>query len=156
MKDLLSFQSIKIRRQRKAKRIGRGRGSGKGGHTVGQGSKGHKARHGGRSKLGFEGGQLPFYKRLPRFRGMRWRRRPETVAVKLSLLRRFKSGTSVEPKTLVLSGLLERVPAGGVKLIGKGGLSGKLLLSGFRYSQAARAAIEAAGGKIAKVAEENV
>jgi large subunit ribosomal protein L15 len=120
------------------KRIGRGYGSGKGGHTVGKGQKGQRSRAGFSRKLGFEGGQLPLYRRLPQVRG--WGNKPVTEYFGVSLAKLeefFKAGEKVTPFTLVEKGILPRRAlrkTSRVKIIGSGKLSKKLKFEGVAFS----------------------
>ena len=134
---------------RNPKRVGRGYGSGKGGHTVGRGQKGQKSRSAYRRKLGFEGGQLPLYKRLPRIRG--WGNKPvtEEFGINLALLNEyFKVGEKVTPQTLVSKGLITRKvlrnPRLRVKILGRGKLEKALKFENVTFSANAKKKIEAA------------
>ena len=133
-------------KKRPAKRIGRGYGSGKGGHTVGKGQKGQKVR--GKIKLGFEGGQLPLHKRLPHKRGFKRAFRDEVVILNLEDLNRWDEKTEVNPKNLLEKGLVDRIPKGGVKILGDGEVEKKLTVQGVKLSEAAREKILGAGGEI--------
>jgi large subunit ribosomal protein L15 len=126
------------------KRVGRGPGSGLG-KTSGKGHKGHKARTGGGTNPGFEGGQMPMYRRLPK-RGFTNPFRVENQAVNLSLLKQVSS-TEVSPETLYSAGLIGK-PDAPVKLLGTGDADRAYTVRGMSLSASARAKIEAAGGKI--------
>jgi len=126
------------------KRVGRGPGSGLG-KTAGKGHKGHKARTGGSTNPGFEGGQMPMYRRLPK-RGFTNPFRVENQPVNLSQLKRV-SATDVSPETLYSAGLIGR-PDAPVKLLGTGDADRAYTVRGVSLSASARAKIEAAGGKI--------
>ena len=126
------------------KRVGRGPGSGLG-KTAGKGHKGHKARTGGSTNPGFEGGQMPMYRRLPK-RGFTNPFRVENQAVNLSQLKKV-SATEVSPETLYSAGLIGK-PDGPVKLLGTGDADRAYTVRGVSLSASARAKIEAAGGKI--------
>ena len=126
------------------KRVGRGPGSGLG-KTSGKGNKGHKARTGGGTNPGFEGGQMPMYRRLPK-RGFTNPFRVENQAVNLSQLKKV-SATDVSPETLYSAGLIGK-PDGPVKLLGPGDADRAYTVRGVSLSASARAKIEAAGGKI--------
>ncbi len=126
------------------KRVGRGPGSGLG-KTSGKGHKGHKARTGGGTNPGFEGGQMPMYRRLPK-RGFTNPFRIENQAVNLSQLAGM-SGTEVSPETLYSAGLISK-PDVPVKLLGTGEADRAYTVRGMSLSASARAKIEAAGGKI--------
>jgi large subunit ribosomal protein L15 len=126
------------------KRLGRGPGSGLG-KTSGKGHKGHKARTGGGTNPGFEGGQMPMYRRLPK-RGFTNPFRVENQAVNLSQLKKVSS-TDVSPETLYSAGLIGK-PEAPVKLLGTGDADRAYTVRGVSLSASARAKIEAAGGKI--------
>jgi large subunit ribosomal protein L15 len=126
------------------KRVGRGPGSGLG-KTSGKGHKGHKARTGGSTNPGFEGGQMPMYRRLPK-RGFTNPFRVENQPVNLSQLKKV-STTDVSPETLYSAGLIGR-PDAPVKLLGTGDADRAYTVRGVSLSASARAKIEAAGGKI--------
>ncbi len=126
------------------KRLGRGPGSGLG-KTSGKGHKGHKARSGGSTNPGFEGGQTPLYRRLPK-RGFTNPFKVTYLAVNLRDLERV-SGDVVSPATLVAAGKLKKI-SDPVKLLGHGEVSRPLTVTGLPVSAGARAKIEAAGGKV--------
>ena len=126
------------------KRLGRGPGSGLG-KTSGKGHKGHKARTGGGTNPGFEGGQMPMFRRLPK-RGFTNPFRVENQAVNLSQLKKV-SATDVSPETLYSAGLIGK-PDAPVKLLGTGDADRAYTVRGVSLSASARAKIEAAGGKI--------
>ncbi len=126
------------------KRVGRGPGSGLG-KTSGKGHKGHKARTGGGTNPGFEGGQMPMYRRLPK-RGFTNPFRVENQVVNLSDLKKV-SAADVSPETLYSAGLIGK-PDAPVKLLGTGDADRAYTVRGVAFSASARAKIEAAGGKI--------
>ena len=126
------------------KRLGRGPGSGLG-KTSGKGHKGHKARTGGGTNPGFEGGQMPMFRRLPK-RGFTNPFRVENQVVNLSQLKQV-SATDVSPETLYSAGLIGK-PDAPVKLLGTGDADRAYTVRGVSLSASARAKIEAAGGKI--------
>jgi len=126
------------------KRVGRGPGSGLG-KTSGKGHKGHKARTGGGTNPGFEGGQMPMYRRLPK-RGFTNPFRVEAQVVNLADLRKV-SATDVSPETLYSAGLIGK-PDAPVKLLGTGDADRAYSVRGVAFSASARTKIEAAGGKI--------
>jgi large subunit ribosomal protein L15 len=126
------------------KRVGRGPGSGLG-KTSGKGHKGHKARTGGQTNPGFEGGQMPMYRRLPK-RGFTNPFRVENQVVNLSQLKKV-SATDVSPETLYSAGLIAK-PDEPVKLLGTGDADRAYTVRGVSLSTSARTKIEAAGGKI--------
>ncbi len=133
--------------QRKAKRIGRGIGSGKGGHTSSRGQKGQKSRSGFNLPVGFEGGQVPMYKRMPHSKGFVNPHDLKRVSVNVVDLNIFEDGQAIVPNDLVEAGIINKVPAHGVKVLGHGNLEKKLMLSGFIYSESAAKAIEKLGGQ---------
>jgi large subunit ribosomal protein L15 len=126
------------------KRVGRGPGSGLG-KTSGKGHKGHKARTGGQTNPGFEGGQMPMYRRLPK-RGFTNPFKVITQSVNLGQLKKV-STTDVSPEMLYSAGLIAKVDAP-VKLLGTGDADRAYTVRGVALSASARAKIEAAGGKI--------
>ena len=123
-------------------RRGRGHGSGNV-KTAGKGHKGQKARSGA-PRPGFEGGQMPLYRRLPK-RGFNNRNTLEIVAINVSDLERFEAGTTVDVAALVEAGVIKN-PRDGVKILGNGELSKKLDVKVNAYSASAKEKIEAAGG----------
>jgi large subunit ribosomal protein L15 len=129
----------------KAKRVGRGYGSGKGGHTSGRGNKGQNARKGRGRPMGFEGGQVPYYKKVPQLGGFNNPTSRKYHTVYLSDLDNIKTGTRVTPEFLVESGLITSVPKHGVKILANGKISTKLTISGFSMSSQAREKLEKAG-----------
>ena len=131
--------------RRNSKRIGRGHGSGWG-KTAGKGSKGQNARSGGGVALGFEGGQTPIWRRLPK-RGFTNFTRKEFSIVNIELLNRFEDGTEVTPELLKQAGLV-RKELDGVKILGVGELEKKLTVKANKFSKSAGEAIEKAGGKV--------
>jgi len=146
--DLNNIPKLKGK-TRKAKRIGRGYGSGKGGHTVGRGQKGQKAR--GKVKLGFEGGQLPLHQRLPHKRGFKRTYRDDVVVLNIDDLDRWDPKETVDPENLSKAGLVGKVPKGGVKILGDGETEKKLTVQGVRLSKTAKEKILKAGGKVENV-----
>lgn len=126
------------------KRIGRGIGSGTG-KTAGKGNKGQNARSGGGVRPGFEGGQTPIYRRLPK-RGFTNFTRKEYAIVNVERLNQFESGTVVTPELLIEAGLINKL-LNGVKVLGQGELKSSLTVSAHKFSASAVKAIEAAGGK---------
>jgi large subunit ribosomal protein L15 len=127
------------------KRVGRGQGSGLG-KTAGRGGKGQKARTGNMRFEGFEGGQSPLQRRLPKF-GFRAPNRKSFAVVSLSDLVRFQAGTTVDEAALRAAGLVKG-RWDGVKLLANGALSGKLVVRVHRASARAREAVEKAGGQL--------
>ena len=124
-------------------RRGRGHGSGNG-KTAGKGHKGQKARSGA-TRVGFEGGQMPLYRRLPK-RGFKNRNRLDIVAINLSDLERFEDGAEVTIDALLEQGVI-RHARDGVKILGNGELTKKLNVKVSAYSASAKARIEELGGK---------
>lgn len=125
------------------KRKGRGIGSGNG-KTAGKGHKGQNARSGGGVRLGFEGGQTPLFRRLPK-RGFTNINRKEYAVVNLDALNRFEEGTEVTPELLIETGVVKSEKAG-IKILAKGNVEKKLTVKAHKFSSAAKEAIEAAGG----------
>jgi len=130
------------------KRRGRGYGSGRGGHTVGFGTKGQKARGKGKVPQGFEGGQTPLYKRLPRWGGFRNPTAKDIKGVSLFKFNAFKDGQDVVPEDLVKAGILRKLPRHGVKVLNKGLLKKKVVFKGFLFSKSAEEEVKKVGGKI--------
>ena len=126
-------------------RVGRGQGSGNG-KTAGRGSKGKKARSGGGVRLGFEGGQTPLFRRLPK-RGFQNINRKEYAVVNLETLNRFEDGQEVTAAVLVEAGIVKN-EKDGIKVLANGKLERKLTVKANKFSQAAKEAIEAAGGTV--------
>ncbi|MDO4197441.1 MAG: 50S ribosomal protein L15 [Erysipelotrichaceae bacterium] len=127
------------------KRLGRGQGSGLG-KTSGKGHKGQNARSGGGVRIGFEGGQTPFYKSMPK-RGFTNFNRLEYAIVNLSDLNKFEEGTTVTPELLKQAGIVKKT-LNGVKVLGNGTLDKAINVSCHKISKSAQAAIEKAGGKV--------
>ena len=126
-------------------RKGRGEGSGNG-KTAGKGHKGQNARSGGGVRLGFEGGQLPLFRALPK-RGFKNVNHVNYAVINVSDLERFEAGTLVTPTLLVESGLV-RKECDGIKVLGNGKLSKALTVQAHKFSKSAEKAISEAGGKI--------
>jgi len=131
------------------KRVGRGDGSGHGTYS-GRGVKGQKSRSGFRMRPGFEGGQLPIIKRLPRKRGFVNIFRTEYSVVNLNKLNVFESGSEVTPESLVATGLVKSLHKP-VKILADGELGHPLTLKAHKVSAAARTKIEAVGGSVEEV-----
>lgn len=127
-----------------SKRKGRGPGSGLG-KTAGRGMNGQNSRSGGGTRLGFEGGQMPLYRRIPK-RGFTniWKKQWEIVNVEA--LNAFEDGTEVTPDLLLESGLTSKV-LDGVKILGEGTLEKKITVKAHKFSKSAIEKIESAGGK---------
>ena len=131
--------SVKERR-----RIGRGHGSGWG-KTAGKGHKGQKARAGRGMRAGFEGGQMPLQRRLPK-RGFNNIFAKDIVAVNIGLLERFENGAVVDAQALLDAGVIKKA-GDGVKILANGKFSKNLTVKAAAFSEAAKQKIEAAGGK---------
>lgn len=129
--------------RRERNRVGRGSSSGNG-KTAGRGHKGQKARSGGGVRLGFEGGQQPLFRRIPK-RGFTNINRKDYAIVNLETLNRFEEGTEVTPALLVETGVVKDEKSG-IKILGNGNVEKKLTVKAHKFSEAAQKAIEAAGG----------
>jgi large subunit ribosomal protein L15 len=145
MEDFITKPPRGARKARK--RVGRGSGSGHGG-TSGKGNKGQNARSGGGVRIGFEGGQMPLFRKVPRrgFSNAEFRKRYAVVNIGL-LEKHFASEDQVTPERLVEVGLVRDL-ALPVKLLGTGDLTRKLVVKIHRISESARAKVEAAGGTV--------
>lgn len=141
--ELSNLRPAEGSKQSDAFRRGRGHGSGNG-KTAGKGHKGQKARSGGGVRPGFEGGQMPLYRRLPK-RGFTCRNSKEIVGINVSVLDRFEEGSVVSVETLIETGIVKN-PRDGVKILGNGELSKKLTVQAHAFTEGAKAKIEAAGG----------
>ena len=126
-------------------RVGRGPGSGNG-KTSGRGQKGQNSRSGGGVRLGFEGGQTPLYKRIPK-RGFTNFARKEYAVINLSDLNKFEDGATVTPEILKEAGIVKK-QLNGIKVLGKGTLEKKLTVKCNKISASAKEAIEKAGGNV--------
>ena len=126
-------------------RLGRGQGSGNG-KTAGKGHKGQKARSGGMGKLGFEGGQTPLARRLPK-RGFKNINRKKFAIINLTQLNNFENGSEITPAVLKEMGLVKNMKDG-LKVLGEGELDKKLTVKAHKVSKSAQAAIEKAGGTV--------
>ena len=124
-------------------RRGRGHGSGNG-KTAGKGHKGQKARSGS-PRLGFEGGQMPLYRRIPK-RGFKCINSKNIVGINLSVLEKFENDSVVSVETLIEAGIVKN-PRDGVKILGNGELTKKLTVQANAFSKSAAEKIEALGGK---------
>ncbi len=123
-------------------RRGRGHGSGNG-KTAGKGHKGQKARSGS-PRIGFEGGQMPLYRRIPK-RGFTNRNAKDIVGINVSALEKIENGSEVTVETLIEAGIVKN-PRDGVKILGNGELTKKLTVKVNAFSASAKEKIEAAGG----------
>lgn len=140
--DLSNLQYAEGSKQSDNFRRGRGHGSGNG-KTAGKGHKGQKARSGA-PRPGFEGGQMPLYRRIPK-RGFTCRNSKEIVSVNVSALERFENDTVVTVDTLIEAGIVKN-PRDGVKILGNGELTKKLTVQANAFSASAKEKIEALGG----------
>ncbi|NLW22811.1 MAG: 50S ribosomal protein L15 [Tissierellia bacterium] len=132
---------------KKPKRVGRGIGSGHG-KTSGRGHKGQNARSGGGVRPGFEGGQMPLIRRLPK-RGFTNIFAKEYAIINVEDLNRFEDNTVVTPELLIDEGLVKRGKAvDGIKILGDGDINKKLTVKAHKFSKTAAEKIEAAGGRI--------
>jgi large subunit ribosomal protein L15 len=127
---------------RPPKRVGRGRSSGHG-KTSGRGMKGQKAR--GKTRIGFEGGQMPLQRRIPKLRGFKPRAKKQFHLVNVENLNGFADGDSVTPESLVERGIIKKLEKD-VKILGRGELERKLTVKANAFTRGAVAKIEAAGG----------
>ena len=129
---------------RDVKRIGRGHGSGNG-KTAGKGHKGQKARAGRGIRAGFEGGQMPLHRRIPK-RGFNNIFANPYTTINVAVLNRFEDGAVVNTEALLNAGIINKAP-NGVKILGNGKIEKSLTVQVAAFSEAAKAKIEAAGGK---------
>lgn len=140
----MKLNELKPAEGSRSKRLRKGRGLSSGhGFTSGRGTKGQKAH--GKTRLGFEGGQMPLYRQIPK-RGFTNINRKEYAIVNLTALNKFDDGTEVTPQVLMESGLVKNLKSG-VKVLGSGKLENKLTVKANKFSASAVSAIEAAGGK---------
>ena len=130
------------------KRLGRGIGSGTG-KTAGRGTKGQNSRAGGGVRPGFEGGQLPLFQRLPK-RGFKNHSRVEYAVVNVESLNVFENGATVDVEAIVNAKLIKEVKDG-VKILGNGELTKKLVVKANKFSESAKKAIEAKGGSVEEI-----
>lgn len=130
---------------KKRKRVGRGESSGLG-KTSGRGANGQNARSGGGTRPGFEGGQMPLIRRVPK-RGFNNIFRVDYSVVKLEDLNRFEDGAEITPELLMETRLVRKLEKGGVKILGNGSIDKKLTVKAHKFTQSATEKIEAAGGK---------
>ena len=141
--ELSNLRPAEGSRQSDNFRRGRGHGSGNG-KTAGKGHKGQKARSGA-PRPGFEGGQMPLYRRRPK-RGFKNRNTKEIVSINVSALERFENEAVVDVNALIEAGIVKN-PRDGVKILGNGELTKKLTVKVDAYSESAKEKIEALGGK---------
>ena len=142
--DLSNLKPAEGSKQSNNFRRGRGHGSGNG-KTAGKGQKGQKARSGGGVRLGFEGGQMPLFRRLPK-RGFKNINTKNIIAINISELERFEDGADVTVETLLENGVIKKT-GDGVKILGHGELTKKLNVKVNAFSASAKEKIEALGGK---------
>lgn len=131
---------------RDRKRLGRGTASGQG-KTAGRGQKGQWSRSGGGVRPGFEGGQMPLYRRLPK-RGFTNPFKKIYSLVNVEKLNAFEDGTVITPEMLKETGVISKIEKNGVKILGEGNLEKKITIKAHKFTQSATEKIEAAGGKV--------
>ena len=136
---------------KRRKRVGRGPGSGHG-KTSGKGHKGQKARSGGGKGAGFEGGQMPLYRRLPKRGFVPYGGKRDYAIVNLEALGGFSANAVVDPAALTRAGLIKSGHRDAVKILGEGEVAHALTVKAHAVSQAARAKIEAKGGRVELIA----
>ena len=135
-------------RKKKGKRLGRGYGSGVGGHTVGRGTKGQKSRTGHKSLVAFEGGNVPFYKRMPKYKGFKSISKINTQVINVdTLAENFRKGAKVNAEVLKEKGLV-RKNAKNIKILGRGEIEKNLIIEDLKVSPTALEKIEKAGGSV--------
>ncbi|MCL2050300.1 MAG: 50S ribosomal protein L15 [Lachnospiraceae bacterium] len=140
----LNLSSLKPAKGAKKNSFRKGRGHGSGnGKTAGKGHKGQKARSGA-PRIGFEGGQMPLYRRIPK-RGFKNRNYKEIVGINVSVLERFEDGATVSVETLLATGIVSN-PRDGVKILGNGKLTKKLNVIANAFSETAKEKIVSVGG----------
>jgi large subunit ribosomal protein L15 len=137
--------------RKKRKRVGRGQGSGHG-KTCCRGHKGQRSRSGGRLRPGFEGGQMPLQRRLPK-RGFTNIFRQECIIINIKDLNRFEPNSNLDREALRKAGLVKN-EKGDIKLLGKGDISHPVVIAVDRVSKAARTKIEAAGGEVKMIQDK--
>ena len=127
------------------KRLGRGTATGQG-KTAGRGQKGQKSRSGGGVRVGFEGGQMPLARRLPK-RGFKNPFTKEYTEVNVELLNRFENGTEVTAELLKSTGAISKIEKDGIKILGQGNLEKAVIVKAAKFTASAQEKIEKAGGK---------
>ena len=127
------------------RRLGRGTATGQG-KTAGRGQKGQKSRSGGGVRVGFEGGQMPLARRLPK-RGFKNPFRKEYTEVNVELLNRFENGTEVTAEVLKSTGAISKIAKDGIKVLGNGNLEKAVTVKAAKFTASAQEKIEKAGGK---------
>jgi large subunit ribosomal protein L15 len=144
------LENISKRKNRKgkAKRLGRGYGSGVGGHTVGRGMKGQKSRAGHKSLVAFEGGNVPFYKRMPKYKGFKSLSKVKTQVINVDTLsKNFRKGSKITIESLKEKGLI-RKNTKNIKILGRGEIDKELVLENLKVSPVAEEKIVKAGGVV--------
>jgi large subunit ribosomal protein L15 len=144
------LENIAKRKKRvmKGKRIGRGYGSGVGGHTSGRGMKGQKSRSGHKSLVAFEGGNVPFYRRMPKYKGFKSRSKENTQVLNLeTITENFKADEKVTEESLKAKGLVKK-NATTIKILGHGEIDKKITVEGLKVSANAAEKIEKSGGSV--------
>lgn len=145
----MSFELHNLKRPKEAnrdrKRVGRGPGSGSG-VRAGRGQKGQKSRSGYSQRVGFEGGQMPLYRRIPK-RGFTNKFSKEFVVLNVRDLNRFEEGSEVSPALLIEQGLVKNI-RDGLRILGEGTVEKKLTVRAHHFSSSAKEKIEAAGGTV--------
>lgn len=135
-------------RKKKGKRLGRGYGSGVGGHTSTRGSKGQKSRSGHKSLVFFEGGNVPFFRRMPKFAGFKRSKKVEATAINLDIIEKnYKEGETVSLDTLKKKALIAQRTVS-VKILGDGDITKQIIVSDLPASESAKQKIQKAGGSI--------
>ena len=127
------------------KRLGRGTATGQG-KTSGRGQKGQKSRSGGGGRVGFEGGQMPLYRRLPK-RGFKNPFKKVYTLVNVETLNRFENGTEITAELLKETGVISKIQKDGVKILGEGNLEKAVTVKAAKFTASAQEKIEKAGGK---------
>ena len=130
---------------RAKRRLGRGTATGQG-KTAGRGQKGQKSRSGGGVRVGFEGGQMPLARRLPK-RGFKNPFRKEYTEVNVELLNRFENGTEITAEVLKSTGAISKIAKDGIKVLGNGNLEKAVTVKAAKFTASAQEKIEKAGGK---------
>lgn len=152
MSDYNPILSAPLGANKKPKRVGRGSSSGLG-TTAGKGNKGQQSRSGGKTYVGFEGGQMPLYRRIAHRGFSNYPFKKEYSVVNVSLLEeKYSDGESVNKETLVAKGLISKVDSL-VKILGTGDLTKKLTVDVDKVSASAKAKIEKAGGSVKEASE---
>jgi len=127
-------------------RLGRGYGSGKGGHESGRGTKGQNSRSGGKTPVGFEGGQTPIWRRFPKV-GFTNPNKKDFQWINIKRLNRYSEGDTVDPERLVKDGMINNL-RDGLKVLGDGNLDVGLTVKAHKFSSGAKKKIEEAGGEV--------